>query len=333
MKYIIPDFKMNCGRHCFYSSLNNTAQYENMGLNEAEIFVVCDGFGIEYDKSTESVDIKSYDDLLVEFSNRVSAGAHLYKNDGSSDIIEDITASILCNRPVTVLIRNLYLTYNTTYIESKNYFHFVMLYGVDTDSQCFNICDSFMLNRAGNASVYTGLIPFDSIKNGVKAYTWFDFEQKKHVSKEYLYTLFMERFERFLSYSGDKLYGYNSIKAYIENMEQLESADQTRFEDMCTDAIYKIKFNFMHIIDYVIEITHSSLSLDGQASEGLINDLQSTKKEWGKFFINIFKIAYSGDRSKVSRIVQMGRSMYTRQEEAFLNVTNTAGAQDKPIGG
>lgn len=275
MKYLIEDFIVSPGQHCFYSSLYNIFRYMGIPLLEHELFVLCDGltFQVQLQSSRLFFDFildairVDYTNQIQTLGNRIQIGYNIFQDIGS--LVESLKRGI----PVLAFVKAKALKYNIVENPRDNLgAHGIVIYGIDTNKQLVYVADSYLLDYENNISASKKTLRIQDIETYLISYCSFS-SGRVSIDHGTIKEAYCENINRYLSNSWNNgeqaaLYLVDHLQIWNEGKEHA-NANQSNYITL----IFLMKAYFLNILYYIHRLNRQYINGFSESDE-LIHEIR-----------------------------------------------------------
>lgn len=326
MKHIIRNIKVSTGKHCLFSSFQDIAICYGYDMTESDLFFICNGLYSEYCNKDKSIDRKPSSNLSLYsgekyaelFSEFIDAKLHLSTARSNEEDLSKLYGVLVKDRPLLVLIdpKSLYYHPRHNQMDAVDDSHTIMLYGINTEEDCVYIGDPYIVNNDGSISNYSGVFPQDVFLKNARGYAWFENEKAKKIDKELILNSMTRSIKDYLAggIEEDSYVGQTGMLECIKDIQILEKMDSKSLEGACIDLLYWLTAHFFCIFDYIPDIIKKHLDNDIDNFNEYFSMLEKVKLRWRDFSLKLLKIAYSGEKSNISEVIEIGTTIIKKQE-------------------
>jgi hypothetical protein len=324
MKYICNDFDILKGSNCTFASLQNIFRYKGYNLSEADIFFLCDGLNVEYNADLDFISYRAVNDLR---NLSLSAGITVSMTAvvDCADWKDKIVATLSSGEPVLLFVNTAKLDYHRVFRENENYYHAIILYGVDMEKDLAYIADPVILDGNGKIDEFQGAVSLEAIFQSVYRYAWFNFDAVKKIERLDVYRTAQSGISRFLKGTvvpEKSFFGMTALHEYLCDMKSLASMDDQLFVKNCMSVHHNVKVRcFMYIVEFITKFIQENANDFHEQSDSLLEQFINLKSEWGKVASRVLKIRVIMKKDLVHELVERCCSLLMEQEQLLLRLT------------
>jgi hypothetical protein len=332
MKFIIPELETRTkdGVFCLFSAIEDTLRYQKYDLSCVDIFMLCNGFNVEYQSDLSYVGYSGLDEVIQNMANENLFKVNMcYKLQDKDELFQKACNAVLENNVVILFVGTENLNYSDAFreVSDENRGHCILMYGIDTEQDVVYVADSYFKDSAGRMQEYQGPASIEDIKKSIFGFVWFDTDNaSKIINKKMVLDITINNLRSFLEGSTiknkfeNKFFGNLAFKRFVGDLYKLEDLDEDSFAKACIDINFNIKVrSAMVIIDNIINYIHNDADLQIEGYDIILEELQTLRREWDKLSLNVTKAGLTKRKRMIPAICEMANNVIQIQDKTFSN--------------
>ncbi len=321
MKYIIQNFDTIIGESCIITALSNISRYNGCMYTDAELFFLCNELNVQYEYDINYISSRVMRNM-PELERATGIQVNFWDINLDKWHVEDMYKIITQNKPMILFTNTSKLTYSPVYLNNKNRYHAIILYGLDLENNEAFISDAHFHDPSGKIKQVRGTITIDDMMEATYRAAWFDFSNDCKLSKEQLIFVVRDRLQDFMrgNKSDSIAYGVSALKEFIGDLNKLETISDSEIEDTCTNINYIIKIcSFNYINTYIIDYLKQLYSIININTAELVTNYYNIEQEWTKLAFSFLKLGKSKRRENIPKLIEKSNLLLQLQIELYQN--------------
>jgi hypothetical protein len=300
--------------HCLLSALTNLIREQGHPINDTDIFCLYNGFDIEYlDYNTGFGIPKLLDNLRKE-------GATVEEiNLSSLSNLQLIQSAKSAKCSVLLYAKTPLLAYNPFYNKQENInrTHFILLDDIDLKHKEVSVIDPHFVTKH-NYVVSNGRfsMSIDELEAAVLTSYLINFTQLRSVSKQIIFSKFIENLDKFLhdKYTTENFYGYKGIMKYFTDLETGD-INRQKIKTLAYDLHFNISVTtIMYLLKYLKKVL-VAYNDDSSEYQSLVNDLKQMSSSWEKIALQVLKSGIKGDLAEFKQTTLDCQHLFVNQKD------------------
>jgi hypothetical protein len=320
---IILDYQPIVGKNCFYSALYNSLRYYNAGIEEAELYFLCNGYKClfnpdsEYNRKTHTLlQYIPYEVQLELLSNKIDNFTYtINESPDLNNFLQSTTISLKENKLILLLVKPHILNYQTVQISLNHNYHCILAHGVDLKEKKLFIADSYVLDEKGTIKSYNGLLNLEELKDNIigSASVFYTGKKKEEVP------MFQE-LSAYAEYS-DSDNGFDTLVTAIRYLKEYAAVHNDYKRSEIYKLIYIFKARFLCIYDYLLIYTEG-----GDRYKKLYNKIIDLKNLWNTLFVKLLIIYESGYKvNAFDKMIHFAEMLTEKNRQLIKEIVRASG--------
>ncbi|QNU66157.1 hypothetical protein EHE19_014915 [Ruminiclostridium herbifermentans] len=326
MKHIIPGLETRAkdGVFCLFSAIEDTLRYQKYDLSCVDIFMLCNGFNVEYQSDLNYVGYSGLDNVIENIAKENLFKVNMcYKLQDKDELFQKACNAVLDNHVVILFVGTENLNYSDAFreISDENRGHCILMYGIDSEEGMVYVADSYFKDSSGRMKEYQGPASIEDIRKSIFGFVWFDTDKaSKLINKKMVLDITINNLRTFLEgvTTENKFFGNLAFKKYAFDLYKLENLDEDSFAKACIDINFNIKVrSAIVIIDNMISFIRNNEDFQIEGYDTILEELQILRREWEKVALNATKAGLTKRKRMIPAICEMANNTIQIQDKTF----------------